>query len=93
MEKDSVHVALAINNKQTWIIKDHYRALLYILPVGTTAHDLSGLLESYGRKTCFIGCNPNSYVHDKCAVVCFADKASKLTAISSVPVFKGVNLY
>ncbi|KAG9286511.1 hypothetical protein G9A89_014677 [Geosiphon pyriformis] len=38
-------------------------------------------MQLIGLKTCFIGCNPNSYVHDKCAVVCFADEASKLAAI------------
>ncbi|KAG9287260.1 hypothetical protein G9A89_008890 [Geosiphon pyriformis] len=48
---------------------------------------------SYGEKTCFIGCNPNSYVRDRCAIVCFVDEASKLAAIGSASVFKSVNLY
>ncbi|KAG9303040.1 hypothetical protein G9A89_022129 [Geosiphon pyriformis] len=92
MGKNFVQVAKAIGDKQSWFSRDQYRALLYTLSVGTTVHDLSGLLDSYGRKICFIGCNPNSYVHDRCAVICFADEASKLAAISSVLVFKGVNL-
>ncbi|KAG9303889.1 hypothetical protein G9A89_005799 [Geosiphon pyriformis] len=82
---DSVHVALAINNKQTW-------ALLYTLSVGINTHDLFCLLESYSGKTCYIGHNSNSYVCDRCAVICFGDKASKLAAIGTVPVFKGVSL-
>ncbi|KAG9306833.1 hypothetical protein G9A89_005734 [Geosiphon pyriformis] len=81
MEKDSVQVVLAVKNKQSWVFRDQHRALFYILPVGTTAHDLSGLLDLYGEKTCFIGHNPSSYVHDKCAVVCFTDEESKFTAI------------
>ncbi|KAG9287981.1 hypothetical protein G9A89_017576 [Geosiphon pyriformis] len=85
MGKDSMQVALAIEDKQSWVFRDQHRTLLYTLPVGITVHDLSGLLDSYGRKTCFIGRNPNSYVHNKCAVVCFADEASKLAAIDSVP--------
>ncbi|KAG9295291.1 hypothetical protein G9A89_021222 [Geosiphon pyriformis] len=56
------------------------------------AHNLFGLLESYDKKTCFIGHNPSLYVHDRCIVVCFADVASKLAAVSSVPVYKSVNL-
>ncbi|KAG9293367.1 hypothetical protein G9A89_007613, partial [Geosiphon pyriformis] len=48
---------------------------------------------SYGKKTCFIGCNPSSYVHDRCAIVCFVNEASKLAAIGSVLVFKDVNLH
>ncbi|KAG9295433.1 hypothetical protein G9A89_013462 [Geosiphon pyriformis] len=86
MEKDSVHVAKAINNKQLW-------ALLYTLPVDTTAHDLSDLLDSYGERTCFIGHNPSSYVYNRCVIVCFMDEASKLTAIGFTSVFKSVNLH
>ncbi|KAG9306675.1 hypothetical protein G9A89_004222 [Geosiphon pyriformis] len=92
MGKDSVQVALAVKNKQSWVFRNQHRALLYTLPVGTTAHDLSGLIDSYSGKICFIGCNPSSYVHNRCAVVCFANKVSKLAAIDSNPVFKGVNL-
>ncbi|KAG9300420.1 hypothetical protein G9A89_010045 [Geosiphon pyriformis] len=93
MGKNSVHVAKANIDKQTWVSRDQHRALLYTLLVGINAHDLSSLLESYGGKTCYIGCNPNSYVRDRCAVICFGNKASKLAAIGTVPVFKNVNLY
>ncbi|KAG9290555.1 hypothetical protein G9A89_020925 [Geosiphon pyriformis] len=92
MEKNSVHVTKAIDNKQSWVSRDLHWALLYTLPAGTTAHDLSNLFESYGGKTCFIGHNPSLYVHDRCVIVCFVDETSKLTAIDSTPVFKSVNL-
>ncbi|KAG9289167.1 hypothetical protein G9A89_022476 [Geosiphon pyriformis] len=71
---------------------NQHQALLYTLPVETTAHDLSDLLESYGRKTCFIGCNPVSYVCDRCAIVCFDDETARLAAISTISIFKGVSL-
>ncbi|KAG9291093.1 hypothetical protein G9A89_012965 [Geosiphon pyriformis] len=87
--KDSMCVALAINDKQI----DQHQALLYTLLVGTNAHDLSSLLESYGGKTCYIGRNPNSYVRNRCTVICFGNEASKLAAIGTVPVFKGVSLH
>ncbi|KAG9292087.1 hypothetical protein G9A89_017987 [Geosiphon pyriformis] len=73
--------------------EDLHWTLLYTLLVGTTAYDLSDLLESYGRKTCFIGHNLISYVHNRCAIVCFVDEAFKLAAIGSTPVFKDVNLH
>ncbi|KAG9305453.1 hypothetical protein G9A89_021171 [Geosiphon pyriformis] len=92
VEKDSVHVALAIENKQTWVLRDQHQALLYTLPVGTTAYDLSGLLESYDGKTCFIGRNPFLYVRNQCAVICFENEASKLAVVGLIPVFKSVNL-
>ncbi|KAG9306668.1 hypothetical protein G9A89_004215 [Geosiphon pyriformis] len=91
--KDSVCVAKAVNDKQIWVSRDQHWALLYTLPVGTTTHDLSGLVEAYDEKTCFIGRNPTSYVCDRCAVISFESEASKLAAIGSVLVFKGVSLH
>ncbi|KAG9298537.1 hypothetical protein G9A89_018896 [Geosiphon pyriformis] len=93
MGKDSVHVAKASINKQTWVSRDQHWALLYTLPVGTTTHDLSELVEIYGGKTCYIGRNPTSYVRDQCAVICFESEASKLAVIGSVPVFKSASLH
>ncbi|KAG9297350.1 hypothetical protein G9A89_005634 [Geosiphon pyriformis] len=93
MGKNSVHVAKANIDKQTWVSRDQHWTLLYTLPVGTNAHDLSSLLESYGVKICYIGRNSSSYVRDRCAVICFGDKASKLAAIGTVPVFKNVSLH
>ncbi|KAG9294182.1 hypothetical protein G9A89_021541 [Geosiphon pyriformis] len=93
MGKDSVRVAKADIDKQMWVSRDQHRALLYTLPVGINAHDLSSLLESYDGKTCYIGRNPSSYVRDKCAVICFGDEASKLAAISTIPVFRNVSLH
>ncbi|KAG9296993.1 hypothetical protein G9A89_008579 [Geosiphon pyriformis] len=92
MEKNSMCVALAISNKKLWITKNCYQTLLYTLPVGITAHNLSDLLNLYNGKTCFIGCNLSSYVHNRCVIVCFTNKTSKLAAIDSVLIFKGVNL-
>ncbi|KAG9285147.1 hypothetical protein G9A89_004362 [Geosiphon pyriformis] len=93
MGKNSVRVAKASVDKQTWVSRDQHRALLYTLSVGTTVHDLSALVEAYGEKTCFIGHNPSSYIRDRCAVICFESEASKLAAIGSVLVFKGVSLH
>ncbi|KAG9290954.1 hypothetical protein G9A89_011104 [Geosiphon pyriformis] len=92
MGKNSVRVAKTNIDKQTWVSRDQHRTLLYTLPVGTNAHDLSSLLESYGEKTCYISRNPSSYVCDRCAVICFGDEASKLAAIGTVPVFRNVSL-
>ncbi|KAG9289653.1 hypothetical protein G9A89_014388 [Geosiphon pyriformis] len=93
MGKDSVRVALATEDKQSWVFKDWYQALLYTLPVETMTHDLSDLLEFYNGKTCFIGRNPVSYTRDRCAIVCFDDKTARLAAVSTILIFKGVSLH
>ncbi|KAG9296454.1 hypothetical protein G9A89_015046 [Geosiphon pyriformis] len=84
MDKNSVCVTLAVNNKKSWVVRNHYWTLLYTLPIGTTAHDLSDLLDLYGKKTCFIGCNPGLYVYDRYVVICFDNKTSKLAAIAGL---------
>ncbi|KAG9306333.1 hypothetical protein G9A89_018216 [Geosiphon pyriformis] len=89
---DSVHVAKANIDKQTWVSRDQHWALLYTLSVGTNAHDLFSLLESYGEKICYISCNPSSYVCDRCAVICFGDEASKLATIGIISVLRNVSL-
>ncbi|KAG9305151.1 hypothetical protein G9A89_010659 [Geosiphon pyriformis] len=93
VRKNSVHVVLVVNDKESWISKDCYHALLYTLPVGMTAHDLSDLVEAYDRKTCVIGCDFISYTHVQCVVICFESKVAKLAAIDLVLVFKSVNLH
>ncbi|KAG9289738.1 hypothetical protein G9A89_014473 [Geosiphon pyriformis] len=95
VEFESSTVASLVASK--WLVlvmaRDHYRTLLYTLPVGTTAHDLLDLVTFYGEKTCFIGYNFSSYAHNRCAVVCFNNEASKLAVIGFVLVYRGVNLY
>ncbi|KAG9304264.1 hypothetical protein G9A89_019826 [Geosiphon pyriformis] len=82
MGKNSVHIS-----------RDQHRALLYTFLVDTTAHDLSNLLVSYGGKSCFISHNLSLYVCDRCAVICFGNEVSKLAAIGTIPIFKGVSLH
>ncbi|KAG9300054.1 hypothetical protein G9A89_018331 [Geosiphon pyriformis] len=93
MNKDFVRVALAINNKELWVVRDYHWTLLYTLSVGTTVHNLSDLVTSYGRKTCFIGHNSVLYARDRCVVICFNNETSRLAAIGFVLVYKGVNLH
>ncbi|KAG9304137.1 hypothetical protein G9A89_019699 [Geosiphon pyriformis] len=92
MEKNSVCVAKTISDKQIWVSRNQHQTLLHTLLVGTIAYNLSDLLVSYDKKTCFIGYDPNSYVYDRCAIVCFENKTFLLTIISSTLVFKSVNL-
>ncbi|KAG9305073.1 hypothetical protein G9A89_007713 [Geosiphon pyriformis] len=60
--------------------------------MGTTVHDLSDLVQSYGGKTCCIFRNLISYTQAQCAVICFDSKEARETAICSTPVFKSINL-
>ncbi|KAG9302304.1 hypothetical protein G9A89_008795 [Geosiphon pyriformis] len=93
LRKNSVCVAKAVDDKQIWVSRDYYRALLYTLPISTTAHDLFELLVSYSKKTCTIDYNLVTYVHDRYVVVCFDFEKLKDTAIGFLPIFKSMNLH
>ncbi|KAG9306303.1 hypothetical protein G9A89_018186 [Geosiphon pyriformis] len=69
--KNSVHVAIAVKDRDTWASRDQFRALLFTLPVGTTAHDLGDLLDGAGRKTCIINHSLKTGNRFCCAVVGF----------------------
>ncbi|KAG9299746.1 hypothetical protein G9A89_013106 [Geosiphon pyriformis] len=46
--------AKAVENCEIWAFRDQFRAFLFTLPVGMTAHDLRTLLEETSEKTCII---------------------------------------
>ncbi|KAG9296040.1 hypothetical protein G9A89_011892 [Geosiphon pyriformis] len=74
------------------LVHRHYHALLYTLPIGMTAHNLSDLVQLYGGKTYYISRNLVSYAQVYCTVICFDFNNAKEAAICSMLVFRGVNL-
>ncbi|KAG9285895.1 hypothetical protein G9A89_013320 [Geosiphon pyriformis] len=47
--KNSVRVAKAVGDRDIWASRNHFKALLFTLPVGTTAHDLGIFLDRTGN--------------------------------------------
>ncbi|KAG9301921.1 hypothetical protein G9A89_020965 [Geosiphon pyriformis] len=71
VDKDSVHIVKAVGDHKTWASRDQFRALLFTLLVGMTAHDLGTLLEKTGEKTCIINRSLETGNRICCAVVGF----------------------
>ncbi|KAG9297322.1 hypothetical protein G9A89_002011 [Geosiphon pyriformis] len=90
--KDSVHVAKAVRNCETWASRDWFRALLFTLPVGTTVHDLGNFLEGAGRKMCVINRSLESGNRTHCAVVGFESDKILESAFHTVLILGGVKL-
>ncbi|KAG9307583.1 hypothetical protein G9A89_023148 [Geosiphon pyriformis] len=91
--KNSVCVTMAVGNHETWTSRDQFRALLFILPVRTTAHDLGDLLDRAGGKTCIINRFLETGNRFHCAVVGFVfDKLLK-SAFCMEPILGGVRLF
>ncbi|KAG9302157.1 hypothetical protein G9A89_020591 [Geosiphon pyriformis] len=91
-ESNSVHVAKAVQDRKTWASRDWYRALLFTLPVGTTAHDLGDLLAGTGGKTCVINRSLDTGNRIHCAVICFENDEDLESAFCTEPVFGGMKL-
>ncbi|KAG9285999.1 hypothetical protein G9A89_022675 [Geosiphon pyriformis] len=90
--KDSVHVAMAVEDCDTWTSRDQFRVLLFTLSVGTTAHDLGNLLDGAGGKTCIINHSLETGNRFCCAVVGFESVEMLESAFHTKPVLGGVKL-
>ncbi|KAG9284285.1 hypothetical protein G9A89_002095 [Geosiphon pyriformis] len=75
VEFESPKVASSVASKWSVLMRkdfvDQHRALLYTLPVGTTAYDLSGLLDLYSvfyclSLACCAKCKQFGYISDAC---------------------------
>ncbi|KAG9286810.1 hypothetical protein G9A89_012360 [Geosiphon pyriformis] len=92
IEKNSVRVAKAVQDRETWASRDWYKVLLFTLPMGTTAHDLGNLLAGAGGKTCVINYSLDTGNKIRCAVICFENNKNLESAFCTEPVFGGVKL-
>ncbi|KAG9293504.1 hypothetical protein G9A89_009228, partial [Geosiphon pyriformis] len=92
IRKDSVFVAMAMGDHETWASRDQFRVLLFTLPMETTAHDLGTLLDRAGGKTCIINQSLNTGNKVCCVVVGFKSEEDLDTAFYIEPIFGGVRL-
>ncbi|KAG9291885.1 hypothetical protein G9A89_012170 [Geosiphon pyriformis] len=90
--KNSVHVAMAIRDRDTWASRDQFRVLLFTLPAGNTAHDLGMLLDGAGGKTCVINRSLETGNWFHCAMVCFESDEMLKSVFCTEPIFGGIRL-
>ncbi|KAG9299729.1 hypothetical protein G9A89_013089 [Geosiphon pyriformis] len=90
--KNFVCVAKAMGDHDIWAFRDCFRALLFMLPVRTTAHDLSNLLDKTNGRTCIINYSLNTGNRVCCAVVGFESENDLNSTFLTEPVFGGVHL-
>ncbi|KAG9291343.1 hypothetical protein G9A89_003447 [Geosiphon pyriformis] len=93
IEKNSVYVAKAVGDRNIWAFRDHFRVLLFMLLVGTTAHDFGNLLDKTGGRTCIINHLLDTGNRVCCAVVGFKSENNLNFAFLTEPVFGGVRLF
>ncbi|KAG9284930.1 hypothetical protein G9A89_006308 [Geosiphon pyriformis] len=82
-----------INQADSLVSKNQFKALLFTLPVGTTVHDLGNLLEKAGEKTCTI--NRSIEIDNRicCVVVGFASDDDLKSAFHMESIFNGMKLF
>ncbi|KAG9299984.1 hypothetical protein G9A89_009712 [Geosiphon pyriformis] len=84
IEKNTVYVAKTNVDKQTWNIRNKFRALFYTLPIN--------FIGFVNGKTCFIDCNLVNYTYAYCVIVCFDSELDLTNALAATSVIKGVDL-
>ncbi|KAG9292018.1 hypothetical protein G9A89_017917 [Geosiphon pyriformis] len=82
-------VAKAMGDQDIWVSRDCFRALLFTLPVRTTAHNLGTLLDRTGRKTCIINRSFETGNRVCCTVVGFESEEDLDSAFHTKPIFSG----
>ncbi|KAG9290476.1 hypothetical protein G9A89_002451 [Geosiphon pyriformis] len=90
IRKDSVRVARTVEDRDVWASRNHYRALLFTLPMGTTAHDLGTLLDKVGGKTCVINRLLETGNRFHCTVMCFESADNLNSVFLTEPILGGV---
>ncbi|KAG9291583.1 hypothetical protein G9A89_022002 [Geosiphon pyriformis] len=90
--KDSVRVAKAVGDCETWTSRDQFRALLFTLPMRTTAHNLKTLLERAGEKTCVINRSLETGNRICCTVVGFESDDNLESAFHTEPIYNRIKL-
>ncbi|KAG9287630.1 hypothetical protein G9A89_023980 [Geosiphon pyriformis] len=90
--KDLVCVAMAVEDQDTWMSRDCFRALLFTLLVGTTAHNLGTLLNGAGGKTCIINHSLETGNWTHCAIVGFESENKLESAFCIEPIFGDMRL-
>ncbi|KAG9287169.1 hypothetical protein G9A89_003017 [Geosiphon pyriformis] len=98
MQLNAMHVARANLDKKTWDVRDYYRALLYILPIGTNAYNIWDFVRSVDEKTYIINCHSVTYARVRCVVVCFdsvelLDSAMRITPVLKALIYVGLALF
>ncbi|KAG9285914.1 hypothetical protein G9A89_013339 [Geosiphon pyriformis] len=92
IRKDLVHMTMAVGDCKTWTSRDQFRALLFTLPVGTTAHNFGNLLKETDKKTCIINQSFETGNRICCAVVGFDSEEKLEAAFCTEPIFGSVRL-
>ncbi|KAG9283982.1 hypothetical protein G9A89_005489 [Geosiphon pyriformis] len=91
--KNSVYIVKAVEDHEIWALRDQFRALLFTLPVRTTAHNLGTLLKRAGEKTCIINKSLETGNRIRCVVVGFESDNDLESAFHMEPILSGIKLF
>ncbi|KAG9288077.1 hypothetical protein G9A89_017672 [Geosiphon pyriformis] len=81
MGKDSVRILSLVNQNETILSCDKFKAKLVNLPSGCTAFEISDMISQIGGRTCFIPRFPDSGHHSQFALVMFDSQGNLDSAV------------
>ncbi|KAG9294872.1 hypothetical protein G9A89_003212 [Geosiphon pyriformis] len=79
--KDSVRILPLVNQNETILSRDKFKAKLVNLPPGCTVFKISNMISQIGGQTCFIFCSPDSGCRSQFALVTFDSQGDLDSAV------------
>ncbi|KAG9300587.1 hypothetical protein G9A89_004021 [Geosiphon pyriformis] len=81
VDKDSVRILPLVNQNETILSRDKFKAKLVNLLPGCTAFEISDMISQIGGRTCFIPRSPDSGRHSRFALVTFGSQSDLNSAV------------
>ncbi|KAG9290842.1 hypothetical protein G9A89_010991 [Geosiphon pyriformis] len=74
VDKDSIRILLLVNQNETILSCNKFKAKLVNFSSGCTAFEISDMISQIGGQTCFISCSPDSGCYSQFALVMFGSQ-------------------
>ncbi|KAG9291115.1 hypothetical protein G9A89_012987 [Geosiphon pyriformis] len=91
--KDSVRILPLVNQNETILSRDKFKAKLVNLPPGCTAFEISDMISQIGGHTCFIPCSPDSGRCSWFALVTFDSQGDLDSAVVKTGTLKKCHIW
>ncbi|KAG9284430.1 hypothetical protein G9A89_023687 [Geosiphon pyriformis] len=93
MNKDSVRILPLVNQNETILSCNKFKAKLVNLPPGCTAFEISNMISQIGGQTCFIPCFPDSGHHSQFALFTFVSQGDLNSAVVKTDTLKKCRIW
>ncbi|KAG9300741.1 hypothetical protein G9A89_023539 [Geosiphon pyriformis] len=93
VNKNSVRILPLVNQNETILFRDKFKAKLVNLPLGCTTFEISDMISQVGGQTCFIPHSPDSGCCSRFALVIFDSQSNLDSAVVKTGTLKKCHIW